>query len=419
MTEAELILRKALVGSNLDSRQWNSIQAGLRDRAFFSSQVASMRVLHAAREMVAERAGGNLSASDFRREMRRVLAADGYDAGDRRGTIKDLMTTARLDLIQKTNVEQARGYIHHLEATAPGAFAAFPAQELVRVRQRRQPRDWAQRWKDHGGKFYEGRMIALVDDPIWTAISDFGNPFPPYAFGSGMGVRAVKKSEAVRLGVISADEVKAKVEKLRERRNAPDFNANLQATVPFKNDADWQFMKKHFGDQIQRKGDVVMWREEVFEDAFDKGNFTIKLGVAEPTLLSKLPADFDASGWKNGGFTIDQTWLNNTRDDGSDHRSHFKGYGNDETPLEKRDMPILPALWRNPDRVTLGSDGRNGIPRLVLELDAFDGHTFRAVVDVGTDKPFLKTFFKYKNVPVGSAALVRAARSGIAAPSSQ
>ncbi len=230
MTAGEKILQKALVGSSkLDSRQWNSIQAGLRDRAFFSSQVASVRVLHAAREMVAERAGGNLSESEFRREMRKVLGLDGYDAGENRGTIKDLVTKARLDVIQRTNVEQARGYIHHLEATAPGAFAAFPAQERVRVRQRKQPRDWAKRWQDAGGKLYEGRMIALVDDPIWTAISAFGNPFPPFDFGSGMGVRAVKKSEAVRLGVISADEVRAKAEELRQKP-APGFNANLQAT---------------------------------------------------------------------------------------------------------------------------------------------------------------------------------------------
>ena len=39
MSPADIILRKALVGSGLDSAGWSTIQAGIRDRAFFSSQV--------------------------------------------------------------------------------------------------------------------------------------------------------------------------------------------------------------------------------------------------------------------------------------------------------------------------------------------------------------------------------------------
>ena len=70
MTAAEKILKKALIGSSLNSREWNLVQAGLRDRAFISSQVESMRILHAARRMVADRAGGQLSASENRRDLR-------------------------------------------------------------------------------------------------------------------------------------------------------------------------------------------------------------------------------------------------------------------------------------------------------------------------------------------------------------
>lgn len=52
MTEAELILQKALVGSKLDSSQWNQIQAGFRNRAFFSSRVAQVNILAAMRDKV-------------------------------------------------------------------------------------------------------------------------------------------------------------------------------------------------------------------------------------------------------------------------------------------------------------------------------------------------------------------------------
>lgn len=366
MTASEKLLQKALVGSNLDSRQWNSIQAGLRDRAFFSSQVASARILHAAREMAAERAGGNLSASEFRREMRKIIGRDGYDAGDGRGTIKDLMTKARLDVIQRTNVEQARGYMHHLEATAPGAVAAFPAQELVRVRQRKNPRDWRKRWEDNGGKLYDGRMIALVDDPIWTAISAFDNPFPPFDFGSGMGVRAVKKSEAVRLGVVTAEELKEKVDAMREKP-APSFNGSLQAEIPMEHGSpEAQRLKDIFGDQVKFDGDVAHWQGELINDVLDGKLAKAKLG----------------RGYDGRNLSISHNII-------KDHIIKHVG-GNDtdrrNVPLERGDFELIPAMWRKPDRL---SKERN---RDHLELDAFDG-ILHLIVD-----PFkgIMTFWKTK-----------------------
>ena len=368
MTAAEKVLQRALVGSNLDSRQWNSIQAGLRDRAFFSSQVASARILHAAREMAAERAGGNLSASEFRREMRKVLGRDGYDAGDGRGTIKDLMTKARLDVIQRTNVEQARGYVHHLEATAPGAVAAFPAQELVRVRQRKNPRDWRKRWEDNGGKLYDGRMIALVDDPIWTAISAFDNPFPPFDFGSGMGVRAVKKSEAVRLGVVTAGELKEKVDAMREKP-APSFNGSLQAEIPMEDGSpEARRLKDIFGDQVRFDGNVAHWQGELINDVFDGKLAKAKLG----------------RGYDGRNLSISHTIF--------DEHLH-KHFGDEERdrrniPLERGDFELIPAMWRKPDRVT---EEHN---RARLEFDTFDGGILNLIVDPVKG---ISSFWKMKN----------------------
>lgn len=405
MTASEKILQKALVGSKLDSRMWNGIQAGLRDRAFFSSQVESARILHAARELSAQVASGDLSLSDFRLKLRHALDLDHYNPEDKRGTIKDLLTARRLDVIVKTNVAQARGYVQHLQATNEGALLAYPCYELVRVAQRKQPRDWAARWRDAGGRFFGGRMIATKTDPIWTRISAFGNPFPPFDWGSGMGLDEVGYAEAVKLGVIERGQ---KIEPPKI-----DFNGKLEATVPFKghgDDLEWQRLKDAFGDQIQRKGDVIAWRTDWFKEAFDDGNFTIRLGKIQPGLSSKLPQDCEFNGWQETQLAVNQDWLNNTRNDGTDHRSHFNGYGSDKVPLEKGDIEILPSLWRNPDRAWLdtrkGHEGRNGVPRLILELDAFDGNTFRAVVDIGTNTPTLKTF--YKKAPVDSNASIQA-----------
>ena len=259
MTAAEKILKKALVGSSLDSRRWNAIQAGLRDRAFFSATVQSRRILRAARDMVAQHASGGLSASEIRRDLRYVLRSEGVpEDPERAAAVTNLYSKARLDLIVKTNVEQARGFVRHLEANTPGGFSAFPAQELVRVRERRERRDWINRWKDHGGHFYDGgRMIALKDDPIWTAISAFGNPFPPFDFNSGMGVRGVGKAEAIRLGIITAEGIREKSEKLM-RSPAPGFNSSLKTEVDADEARD---LKESFGDQITVKGGFAEWTE--------------------------------------------------------------------------------------------------------------------------------------------------------------
>ena len=60
---------------------------------------------------------------------------------------------------------------------------------------------WRERWKESGGKLYDGRMIALRNDPIWRKISRFGSPVPPFDFNSGMGLEEVNRFEAEALGV--------------------------------------------------------------------------------------------------------------------------------------------------------------------------------------------------------------------------
>ena len=258
MTAAEKILKKALIGSSLNSREWNLVQAGLRDRAFISSQVESMRILHAARRMVADRAGGQLSASEIRRDLRKVISSTGYRPPEgKEGTLQDLYSKRRLDTIIRTNVEQARGYVRHLDGMKPGAFAAFPGQELIRVRERKEKRDWATRWKNAGGRFYNGRMIALRDDPIWERISVFGNPFPPFDWGSGMGVRAVSRRDSIALGVVTDNEVRDKVQELKAEKPV-SMNENLAVSVTPEEESE---LRQAFGDQIAIKNGEARWRD--------------------------------------------------------------------------------------------------------------------------------------------------------------
>ena len=260
MTGWEEILKKALVTSGLDTKGWMEIETALRNRAFFSAEVMQMRIVHDFRTNVAEIMKNAKSNSEVRRDIREILASIGYDSGENRGTIKDLMTKARLDVMIRTNIQQARGYANHLKATSAGAIMAFPAYEFVRVQQRKVPRNWGSRWTKAANTVgWEGvakdtsRMIALKYSPIWKELSVFGNPFPPFDFNSGMGVRDVSKSVCREIGLLGPGEQPKIPEK-------PDFNGNLEAAVNFDdNSPEWAHLKKVFGDQIVYKDGKVKW----------------------------------------------------------------------------------------------------------------------------------------------------------------
>jgi hypothetical protein len=82
----------------------------------------------------------------------------------------------------------------------------FPAQELIVDWKTIEPHDWTSVWQRLGGRITTGqRMIAKKDDSIWLMLSKFGVPWPPYDYGSGMGVRDIERLEAEALGVLPLD----------------------------------------------------------------------------------------------------------------------------------------------------------------------------------------------------------------------
>lgn len=373
MTASELILQKALVGSDLDSSQWNQIQAGLRNRAFFSSRIAEVNILAAMRERVAKYAEGETDLSKIRMMIRDDLRRANYtpEPGEE-NTIHDLFSQARLDTIVKTNVAQARGYMQYIEGTSPGAFAAFPAQEFTRIRHSNTPRkDWPQRWAKAGGKVYGGKMIALKDDPVWERLSVFGNPFPPFDWGSGMGVMDVDRKTAIQLGLISDEELRGKTAALREKP-VPDFNANLQATVPVPNlrrdSLCGQILIKNFGDQVAIENSVVSWQGNLIQDVISGRRKKAQLGV----------------GYNGRPLPLSHNFF----------REHLsKHFGDNETnpqsiPLTTGDYELLPAVWRKPDRVTKSRD------RDHLELETFDGGILHLFV---SEQKGIRSFYKTKS----------------------
>ncbi|MGN0854302.1 MAG: hypothetical protein ACI4R9_02140 [Kiritimatiellia bacterium] len=271
--------------------------------------------------------------------------------------------------------------------------AALPdtddAQELVRIEQREVPRDWRGKWVSKGGMLYQGRMIALKGDPIWTAISRFGQPYPPFDFNSGMGVDDVSYDEAVELGVIRADYQPPEKSPLKA------FNEGLEAEMKVGNGTLLGKLREAFGDQIRNDNGVIRWRQDLIREAFNSNKpFAIRLGEATPDLLSKLPRSVPAQSCSGKSLTVDHTWLDRKRKDGSNHRDHFYPleYRDTNIPLTIEDLELLPSIWREPDSV---SDKTSNKWNIMCIRKALDGGVYKLVVNI-KNNPSVVTFYKTK-----------------------
>jgi hypothetical protein len=167
-----------------------------------------------------------------------------------RGSLRDLSSNRRTTLMLQTNVRQLSNFAFKQEGETDYALFAYPCWELVRIYPRRIPRgeklvkgeivpapgeDWPSRWAECGGEFYDGRMIARKDDPIWQEIGSSAHfddgldtSYPPFAFNSGYGWQEVPRAECVALGVISPD--------TRIEGSASSMNEGLKAAAQFDPD---------------------------------------------------------------------------------------------------------------------------------------------------------------------------------------
>ena len=119
----------------------------------------------------------------------------------------DLSSDSRLNLIIETNTQMAYGYGQYAAQQDPVLLDAFPCLELYRLEQRIEKRDWRARWLAAGGHLYNKRMIARKDSPIWSSISRFNTPYPPFDFNSGMWTRNISRKTASNLGIITRADV--------------------------------------------------------------------------------------------------------------------------------------------------------------------------------------------------------------------
>lgn len=262
---------KTPIGSILRSAEWAQMPLELRDRAFFSAGVESVRVLQQMQDRLLQvqqlqrstlpdgSQGAYFDRQKFIVEMQQLATDLGLDprnnaaTADKSGTLQDITSAGRLGLIYDIQTQQAQEYAKWKMEQDPDVLDAYPAQELIRVEQRKQPRlNWPQRFQDAGGTLVQGRMVALKNSPVWSALSRFQTPYPPFDYNSGMGLEDISRSDAEDLGLIQPNQ---KVQPAQEA-----FNAHLQASVQGLSQNFLNALKTLFGNQISIESDTVSWK---------------------------------------------------------------------------------------------------------------------------------------------------------------
>lgn len=183
-------------------------------RSVLSARMASASYLAKIREVCTAMSAGEIDKADARAQLLAVLEQMGHSPRND-GGIANPASIRRLNLILDTQTQMASS-VARLAGQTEATVEAFPAWELTRLETRRVPRDdWRARWRAAGSACgWQGackdQFIALKNSPIWAALGDgaggfddtLGNPYPPFAYSSGLDWLDVDRETAAKLGLL-------------------------------------------------------------------------------------------------------------------------------------------------------------------------------------------------------------------------
>jgi hypothetical protein len=215
-------MARDILPTGMGTAELDEIEQAIKERAVFSARTTNSVYLDGLRERIGRllEEGYEGDQAKLRLELKLLLAEIGYDPetgfpGDARlgvppavaGSLQDISSDKRINLILDTQLELMAGAGQEQRGLTKEALDAFPAWELVRVKQARVPRDWFGRFKQAGGRVLEDadgrkRIVAQKLDEVWSVLGDraifkdaLNVTHPPFAFGSGMAWQAVESSE--------------------------------------------------------------------------------------------------------------------------------------------------------------------------------------------------------------------------------
>ena len=241
------------LATNEGAQGLRSLSESVAQKSIFSARTNLIDYVFDIKDAVQALASGDSNMATQILTLQQKLAGYGYtpeggfpDAPDKSippaegGSLRDLSSDGRIKLVLQTNFRQAENYEKKAAGNEPGALEQFPAWELVRIYEREIPRGerrgpkgtivevpedgWPARFRqaceatgdDDALAVLDdtGRMIARKDSPVWDYLGDpdnfddaIGTDYPPLAFNSGYGWRAVPRAECVEIGLIDEDDV--------------------------------------------------------------------------------------------------------------------------------------------------------------------------------------------------------------------
>jgi hypothetical protein len=222
-----------------DTAALREIAAAIRMSAVFTARGTSAVYASVMKEVADLLAAGTIGEADARLTLLESLRALGYtpeggfpDAPPGavppalRGTLQDLSSDRRLDLIVRTQTDLMAGAGQQYRGHTVERIQQFPAWQLIRVIPVEDARNWDARWQlAFGTEPVEGfprnaiRILrartgycALKGHPGWGELGSSGN-FPdaldvdhaPFYFNSGVGLRELSRREALEYGLRGPD----------------------------------------------------------------------------------------------------------------------------------------------------------------------------------------------------------------------
>ena len=204
---------KEILPNDLSSAELARLDVAVRERSLALARVTNAAFLGRVDSEVGRIVAGQQTEEKARRELEAVLKEIGYEP-DKPGSIEDLSSDQRLRLIIRVQAEQSFGYGQWRQGQSDAVLKVWPAQEFYRAADRKEPRNWPERWAAAGGQFFkghsdypQGRMVAMKDSPIWETINRFSVPYAPFDFNSGMDIRDIERAEAIELGLMRPGQI--------------------------------------------------------------------------------------------------------------------------------------------------------------------------------------------------------------------
>lgn len=288
----KLIRDKKIKVTGLSSAEISRRRDEFNIRGLFSAKTLNAQLLQGYADQLKD-AGSQSDIATMRVKMKQLIdeLEIAPPSEDEAGTITDFGSNARIGLILRTNLDMARGFGQYMEGMTEGALAAFPALELVREEDRMVPREWIEIWDLARSTLGDattatsaedtGRMVAKKGDPIWLAISDFGQPWPPFKFNSGMGVEDVDWDDAVALGVVRENEDV-------QPEAALGFNDHVGAGIADLSDPLLKVLEDDLQGFAEKDGDMLrLTSDDPLENSrrrCDEALFILNSGTSEGSL---------------------------------------------------------------------------------------------------------------------------------------